>query len=934
MIKNSLRTQLIFRTFIIIGGVLVIYLVMSFVQGKSQRLDVLTENNKYHAKNFNHAINSRLTDLELTTQLLSTLVFSNEYSGEVSPEKVIKKINDSWPSINKGSHFLQMLYYDSAHNYLRSWGVWSNDTQLLLNDEPEVNLDPFIKKEDISDFIQGLSFFSCADICYLNYAKVLSPYGQNSDAGYLIIRYPVVAILDELDELLPLVTAVAYEDSSATSDFLYYKNEKNIISDISGVASQDTIITKTLGDKITADTGESKVDGKVINYSIFDLDTAIENVANLKVLFFSDVTASSNDLYTKNLHAFLFSVFTLFLTTFLILILLRKPMNSLGEIASVMPIIGDGQFSQANARLKKISKDISSDEISTINEITIKLTENLEKAHAEIMTSLEYKSERYDFIQQLIDTSPAVFITYDNNQNILLCNKYTEILLGIPREEVTGLNYIKLFNFDDETTENDDDAWSFNTFISDSDGNKRMFSWMRTVFTSQINNQSQTICVGIDTTYRLKLEDDIRFIAEHDSLTGLLNRRKIDELINQYIEEVRPFYLLYIDVNYFKLVNDMLGHQAGDELLIDIAKMLERIVGDLGIVGRTGGDEFTVVLFTNDRHTTELLCQELITSSNSIGTALGNDRALPAHVSLSIGLVAFPENATTLEALYSKADAAMYENKIHRNGDFHFFTGNETLIEEIKTQKHWEDLIKESIKNKNILPYFQGIHDSKDTSSICFYEVLCRVEHDGKVLPASHFIDEISNLPLLRELDELILRSATQVGSQLDDKPVFMVNFSGLTISSLSNERSLNNFLASIDYPLDKIVIEITEQSAIKDLDKTVLLMNTFKKRGIRFALDDFGTGYSSLSYLRRMPFDFLKIDKSFMTESIKDSQNLNFVKSIIELVQGLNLKVIIEGVENLDILKLTDDLEAEFLQGYHLSEPQAEISAPLLNRS
>ena len=921
---NSLKTQLIFRILFIVGSIISINFIIAWVDGQSQQSRDFSEKNNYHLENFNHAVNSKITDLKLTVKLFSALVSTETYTGEPVFRKSIEKIDRSWSSVNRGEDSMQMIYYDSSHNYLSSWGDFGLGSSTFFNSEPEIILDPFIDRDSILELVQGISFFSCSTVCYINYARTLSSYKPNRAEGYVIIRYPILAILEEQDELLPLVTATAYKTDTKGNNF-YYNNEKYLISDVLGASSQDKIIKRIFQDNITLLTENKKINNDIINFSILDIDTEIENNIKLKIIFFSKVTNSIEKLYKKNTYSFLFSVFTLFLTTLLILLILKKPMKSLTDIAGTMSIIGSGQFSRANDSLKKISKHITTDEIRAVNDITIKLTEDLEIAHAEIMTSLDYKSERYDFIQQLIDTSPVIFITYDNHQNILLCNQYTEDLLGIPREEIIGLNYIEVFNFDSKSIEGGDDR-SLNTLIPDLKGNERLFSWMRTTFTSQINKQSQTICVGIDTTYRLKLENDIRFIAEHDALTGLLNRRKVDELINQYINEPRNFYLLYIDVNYFKLVNDMLGHQAGDELLIDLSNMLKKTVAEQGVVGRTGGDEFTIVFFSNNKNTTQLLCQKLINNSNSIGKALGFDGALPSNISLSIGLVAYPENASTLEELYSKADAAMYENKIQRTGSFHFYTGKEVLIEEMKVRKYWEDLIRKSVENKEVTPYYQGIHSSKDTSKICFYEVLCRIRHKGEVIPASQFIDEISQLRIIRDLDEMVLRMAIQHVSTLKDRPTLMVNFSATTISSLSNKQDLSRFLKDLDYPYNKIVIEITEQSAIKDINKTISLMKKFKKLGTRFALDDFGTGYSSLSYLRQMPFDFLKIDKSFITQSTQDDKNLKFMESIIDLVRGLDLKVIIEGVETSDILNLVHGLDAEYLQGYYLSEPQQEI--------
>jgi diguanylate cyclase (GGDEF)-like protein/PAS domain S-box-containing protein len=419
-----------------------------------------------------------------------------------------------------------------------------------------------------------------------------------------------------------------------------------------------------------------------------------------------------------------------------------------------------------------------------------------------------------------------------------------------------------------------------------------------------------------------------------DPLTNLPNRLYMIDRLESAIETVRKqgtlFAVLFVDLDQFKLVNDSLGHGAGDELLIDVAGRLRASVrsssrrGGLGesIVARIGGDEFAIFL--------GLLQDE--TDASTIATRILERLAEPFHfeghhmfVSASIG-IALSSTGNTPEELLHNADTAMYLAKTNGKARFEFF--NEGLRELVTTRFETETGLRKAIKAHELVLHYQPIISLAD-NCIYGFEALVRWNHPERgLIPPGEFIPVAEGSDLIVLLGRWVLIEACQ---QLADWQRRFASLPPLAISVNVSARQLidSRLVEDVRFALaesglnpESLALEVTESSIMGNADRTLATLNRLKAMKVRLKIDDFGTGYSSLSYLQRLPFDSLKIDRSFVRGLGDGNGSLDIVRAILELARSLRLRVIAEGVETEEQLSSLHLLGCNFIQGFLFSKP------------
>ncbi|MEZ5478927.1 MAG: bifunctional diguanylate cyclase/phosphodiesterase [Thiolinea sp.] len=409
--------------------------------------------------------------------------------------------------------------------------------------------------------------------------------------------------------------------------------------------------------------------------------------------------------------------------------------------------------------------------------------------------------------------------------------------------------------------------------------------------------------------------EETRFLAEHDPLTGLFNRRRFNRALEDFIKKNKKFHLISFDLNHFKIINDSLGHSSGDDLLIKTANILNEFITPNGVVGRMGGDEFSAAIFEGDRVQIELLLEKLVSKIKNI--AIKNNHS-NLHVSTSIGIACFPDDSTILEELSTFSDLAMYENKRFKMNSYNFYDGTETIVQEEKDAQYWREIIEWSLERDYVLSYAQAIVDSK-SQSVFSYEILARLKgnHNG------NFIDHAEKNRSVIKIDFRILELSLLTGSKIGF-PRLNINLSYLTIAQTNCSEIIMRTAMRYHYPPDKIIIEITETIQIDDMKHTKNFMNILKSHGFTFALDDFGSGFSSFSYLVNLGVNYIKIDKSIIVNLLSSNQVSHpILKSIVTLAQEMGIKTIAEGVENTELLEQLNNYEIDYFQGFHFSRPK-----------
>ncbi len=424
----------------------------------------------------------------------------------------------------------------------------------------------------------------------------------------------------------------------------------------------------------------------------------------------------------------------------------------------------------------------------------------------------------------------------------------------------------------------------------------------------------------ITTEYERKLEDSR--LAEFDSLTGLANRhrmnRKLETTLASFKAAKRSCTLMMLDLDRFKHVNDTLGHQAGDELLKQVAERLGRIIGDRGEIGRLGGDEFQIILpDLDDRGKLGDLATKLI-QIVSLPYALGEERAI---IGTSVGLAIAPYDGLEKDDLIRNSDLALYAAKNGGRGQFRFYSAD--LKDEAEEARILEDDLRTALVKDELELHYQPVVRTKD-HMVVGLEALMRWEHPerGFISPGV-FITIAERSNLINQLGEWALRRACQDAAAWPETVRVAVNVSAVQFATPGFPAIVMNALASSGLAPDRLELELTESVFMGDSETVDETFRTLKGLGVRLALDDFGTGYSSLSYLRSAPFDKLKVDKSFVDSCTqKDQNSAKIIAAIIGLSDALGMETTVEGVEAFDQFNLVCSKGARFIQGYIYSKP------------
>ncbi|MEG3177444.1 EAL domain-containing protein [Sphingomonas sp. RB3P16] len=437
---------------------------------------------------------------------------------------------------------------------------------------------------------------------------------------------------------------------------------------------------------------------------------------------------------------------------------------------------------------------------------------------------------------------------------------------------------------------------------------------------------------GSDLTETRRADAEITRLALFDGLTGLANRQRLRLSLEQTLSPSshahRASALFLLDLDRFKTVNDTLGHQMGDALLKQVAQRLLRAIGDAGLVGRLGGDEFQVIL-PNQTDRTRLadLAQRVIFDLSQPYSIDGS----AISIGCSIGIAIAPEDGHDAETLVRNADLALYAAKGDGRGIHRFFRGE--LLVGAQSRKQLEDDLRGALAGNQFSVAYQPVVSTR-TERIVGYEALLRWQHPerGLVSPAE-FIPVAEDCGLIESIGEWVLRTACIDAASWPHDVRVAVNVSPIQFANPVLPSLVTAALAKSGIAPDRLELEITEGVFVDETAKTEQMFRTLKRCGVRLALDDFGTGYSSLGYLKKAPFDKIKIDQSFVRgAAIAGSRNAAIIRAIVTLADTLGMETTAEGVETHDEVALIRDLGCSHIQGYVYGKPArvAEVHAQL----
>ncbi len=427
---------------------------------------------------------------------------------------------------------------------------------------------------------------------------------------------------------------------------------------------------------------------------------------------------------------------------------------------------------------------------------------------------------------------------------------------------------------------------------------------------------------AVDISAQYAYETQVARASQVDELTGLANRRKLNERLSAMLAAFRisqrSCALMMLDLDRFKQVNDTMGHPAGDELLKQVGQRLISIVGNHGEVGRLGGDEFQVLLpDMDDRGTLGELANRIV-QSVSQPYQINGRRAI---IGTSVGIAIAPYDGVEADELTRAADMALYSAKETRGGTFCFFTSE--LRDAASKTAMLGDRLRDAVDKGELKLAYQPLVDPETNAVKCF-EALLRW-HDseqGDISPAQ-FIPVAENDDLIIRIGEMALRQACMDALAWPDTIRVAVNVSAKQFIRPGYRKAVAAALAASGLPPQRLELEITESVFVGDLETVDAIFRDLKKLGVRLALDDFGTGYSSLGYLKHGHFDKIKIDQSFVRGCTENGDiNPAIIAAIVALAKALGMETVAEGVEAMDELALVKERGADLVQGYIFSRP------------
>ena len=423
------------------------------------------------------------------------------------------------------------------------------------------------------------------------------------------------------------------------------------------------------------------------------------------------------------------------------------------------------------------------------------------------------------------------------------------------------------------------------------------------------------------------MEARLQHLVSHDDLTGLYNRRRLEQQLEIAVlrarKKQRVSALLYIDLDYFKVINDAEGHITGDSLLIEVANILRHEIGLDDVLARVSADEYAILL-ENVSETAALETAERLRKILDDYHYHSNARTYHIGASIGVAIIQAGESVSASEIL-ARADQACYVAKTHGRNVVHLFNKEDTEMVTLRSAIHWVPLIRDALANNKFKLVFQPVLDIK-RHCISHYESLIRMQsEDGRLITPNHFIPVAENMGLIHDIDLWVVNHAMNVLRHLPSHQSHVsmnINLSSYAFQDKALLPTVRNKLDETGVSAERITFEITETAAIANYDQMRKMVLQLRELGCQFALDDFGAGFNSFRHVKEFPVEYLKIDGSFIRNLAKDTVDQSLVRSMIDIARTLGKKIVAEFVEDGDSLELLREWGADYAQGYYIGKP------------
>jgi len=538
-----------------------------------------------------------------------------------------------------------------------------------------------------------------------------------------------------------------------------------------------------------------------------------------------------------------------------------------------------------------------------------------------------------DLLSYVVQSTGDAIVTKSHDGTITSWNRGAEQLYGYSAEEAIGQPIALIEPAHRageqqrilETLLSGESIDNFETEAMRKDGGVLAVSLTVSPVTNATGRIVSTAIIARDTTERVRYEERLRHMADHDQLTGLLNRRRFDEQLKRELARAGRYAahsaVLSIDIDNFKGINDSAGHAAGDAVLVQVASVLSSRFRSTDVVARLGGDEFAVLLSAVGAEEARAAAEDLLSGIRNSPASYGGR---PFRISASIGVTAFESDDATAGEVLVNADLAMYAAKTGGRDRVVVYTAPEARKARAMAKLTWSQRIQDALDRDRFVLHLQPILELA-TGKIKHGELLLRMKGErGKLIAPGAFLPAAERFGLIHAIDRWVVSRAIQlIAESMGPIPRVGINLSGESVVGDSEllrmiERELDN--SSVDP--SKLIFEVTETAAIANMPEATQFARGLTDLGCSLALDDFGTGFGSFYYLKHLPVSYVKLDGEFIQNLPRSEVDEHMVKAIVGVSQALGIKTVAESVADEETISLLQKHRVDYAQGYYVGKP------------